>query len=80
MGPTKLKLREILYEEQLGLCCYCCRKLNYHTHSDDSHIEHFSQRKFGNIVPFLEYTNLHLSCSGYRNQRIVVGIKKKRLV
>ena len=79
MGPTKLKLREILYEEQLGLCCYCCRKLNYpYTHSDDSHIEHFKPKgnlKYSSLS--LEYTNLHLSCSGYRNQKDCCGHKKK---
>jgi uncharacterized protein (TIGR02646 family) len=78
VGDEKQKLRERLYEEQYGLCCYCCKTLNYpYTNSEEAHIEHFKPK--GNplySMLSLEYTNLHLSCSGYKSDRETCGHKK----
>lgn len=54
----KAPLREQLYHEQEGLCCYCCQKLKY----EWSHIEHVQSRKHYPNKSF-EYNNLLLSCS-----------------
>mgnify|MGYP003522154302 CR=1 FL=1 len=66
--------KKALMEEQGYICCYCERKLE----ENDSHIEHFKPKgnlKYSSLS--LEYTNLHLSCSGYRNQKDCCGHKKK---
>jgi len=54
----KTPLREQLYQEQNGLCCYCCRKLKF----EWSHIEHLQSRKEYPNKCF-DYDNLLLSCS-----------------
>lgn len=78
VGEPKQKLREALYKEQYGLCCYCCRTLNYpYPNSLEVHIEHFKPKgnpKYCNLS--LEYENLHLSCSGYKSDGKTCGHKK----
>lgn len=54
----KTPLREQLYQEQDGLCCYCCQKLKF----EWSHIEHIQSRKDHPSKCF-DYNNLLLSCS-----------------
>lgn len=78
IGEAKQKLREELYEEQYGLCCYCCKEVLYpYPNTTDSHIEHFRPQ---GIIAYtalsLEYTNLHLSCSGFKYSRDSCGHKK----
>ncbi len=78
IGEEKQKLREALYEEQFGLCCYCCKSLMFpYPYSEESHIEHF--RPKGNLLYAtlsLEYSNLHLSCSGFKSTKDSCGHKK----
>lgn len=63
-NPQKNELRNKLYTEQKGLCCYCEQSVSM---SGDCHIEHFRPRSLGNIDP-LDYSNLLLSC-GPNTQR-----------
>lgn len=79
IGAIKQKVREELYEEQLGLCCYCCKSLQYpYTNSVESHIEHFKPKSDIRYTKLsLDYSNLHLSCSGYKNNRDCCGHKKE---
>lgn len=78
MGEEKQKLREELFEEQYGLCCYCCKGLQFpYPYSEESHIEHFKPKSkplYSHLS--LEYSNLHLSCSGYKNTHDSCGHKK----
>lgn len=78
IGEEKQKLREVLHEEQFGLCCYCCKQLNYpYPNSEELHIEHFKPKgdpKYAALS--LDYNNLHLSCSGYKSDRETCGHKK----
>lgn len=78
IGDEKQKIREKLYEEQYGLCCYCCKLLKYpYTNSEEFHIEHFRPKSNTNYSHLgLEYSNLHLSCSGYKSNRECCGHKK----
>lgn len=78
IGEEKQKLREVLFEEQYGLCCYCCKDISFpYTNSIDCHIEHFRPQGLKAYkVLSLEYSNLHLSCSGTKNSRENCGHKK----
>ena len=55
---VKTPLREELFREQGGLCCYCCQKLKL----EWSHIEHVQCRQDYPNKRF-DYDNLLLSCS-----------------
>lgn len=55
---VKTPLREELFLEQGGLCCYCCQKLKL----EWSHIEHVQCRQDYPKKRF-DYDNLLLSCS-----------------
>jgi len=55
---VKTPLREQLFQEQNGLCCYCCQKLRL----EWSHIEHVQCRQDHPKKRF-DYDNLLLSCS-----------------
>ena len=55
---VKTPLREELFREQGGLCCYCCQKLKL----EWSHIEHVQCRQDYPKKRF-DYDNLLLSCS-----------------
>lgn len=51
------ELREQLYKEQRGLCCYCMQRIT----KDNSNIEHFlPQQAF--IENQVDYYNLYLAC------------------
>lgn len=78
IGDEKQKIREELYEEQLGVCCYCCKRIAFpYTNSIESHIEHFRPKGEPRYAALsLEYSNLHLSCSGYKSCRDSCGHKK----
>ncbi len=54
----KAPLRQQLYDEQLGICCYCCKSLG----NDKTIIEHLKSRKNYPSKRF-DYDNLLLSCS-----------------
>jgi uncharacterized protein (TIGR02646 family) len=54
----KAPLRQQLYGEQLGICCYCCKSLN----NEKTVIEHLKSRKNYPMKRF-DYDNLLLSCS-----------------
>ena len=69
----KKNIKEELISEQLGLCCYCCKSINY----NNSHIEHFRPR---DTFPKMsvDYTNLHACCmSSGKSKRC--GTKKENL-
>ncbi len=55
--------RNILIQEQCGLCCYCESLVN----SGDGHIEHLEPRK-KNQKRTYDYTNLAISCNGGNGQ------------
>ena len=78
IGEVKQLLKTALYDEQHGLCCYCCKEVSYpYPYAEDSHIEHFRPKGvklYENIS--LDYTNLHVSCSGYKETRENCGHKK----
>ena len=78
IGNEKQRLREKLYEEQYGLCCYCCRFLKHpYQNSVEVHIEHFKPKGDPLYAPLsLEYNNLHLSCSGHKSDHETCGHKK----
>ena len=52
-------LREQLYAEQNGLCCYCCKKIT--TNSNDVSVEHLQDKHQHPKLQFT-YENLLLSC------------------
>ncbi|MEN2752610.1 retron system putative HNH endonuclease [Psychrobacter sp. FBL11] len=54
----KAPLRQQLYDEQLGICCYCCKSLN----NEKTVIEHLKSRRNYPTKRF-DYDNLLLSCS-----------------
>lgn len=58
--PEEIKapLRKQLYDEQYGICCYCCKSLG----NDKTVIEHLKSRKNYPNRRF-DYDNLLLSCS-----------------
>ena len=60
-NPEKEVVREALFNEQHGLCCYCeCRIICDHTMV---HIEHlYPQSLYSNMT--VDYNNLLLSCNG----------------
>lgn len=78
IGEPKQRLKTSLYDEQYGLCCYCCKEVSYpYPNSEDSHIEHFRPKgikQYENLS--LDYINLHISCSGYKETRENCGHKK----
>lgn len=55
---VKAPLRKQLYDEQLGVCCYCCKRLD----NEKTVIEHLRSRK-NNPDKRFDYDNLLLSCS-----------------
>lgn len=58
--PSFRKLRDLLNEEQGGVCCYCGLKLNY-TNVSTRSVEHVKPKsKYVELVG--DYTNLLLSC------------------
>lgn len=60
----KILLKEQFIKEQMGLCCYCCGRLDY----DQSHIEHYYPRnlcKIKNRKKQTDYNNMFASCNGY---------------
>jgi uncharacterized protein (TIGR02646 family) len=78
IGEPKQQLKAVLYEEQYGLCCYCCKSISYpYPNAPDLHIEHFRPKGIEIYKRLsLEYDNLHLSCSGYKDERENCGHKK----
>ncbi len=56
-GVEKSAVREALFDEQGGICCYCERRLT----DADSHIEHFHPQSDLTVDP-LDYGNLLYSC------------------
>lgn len=55
----KQSLREQLYIEQKGLCCYCCKKVT--TNSNNVSVEHLKDKHQHRKLQF-SYDNLLLSC------------------
>ena len=78
IGEPKQQLKITLHDEQYGLCCYCCKALSEpYPNNDSINIEHFKPK--GNSLYeklSLDYNNLHISCSGYKDQRENCGHKK----
>lgn len=66
------KVKEALWDEQGGICCYCMKALEYY----DSHLEHFLPRHF-NAGLEVEYSNMLLSCNGEWGDRTHCGHKKE---
>lgn len=64
-------IKVALIEEQYGLCCYCMSKIEDY----NSHIEHFIPQSF-DCTKDLEYTNMMVSCNGYKGNRLNCGHKK----
>ena len=59
----KNTVKNRLISEQFGLCCYCCKGIQY----DNSHIEHF--RPQGTFTDkTVDYENIHVSCEGNKNK------------
>jgi uncharacterized protein (TIGR02646 family) len=76
VGKQKQQLKEVLYDEQYGLCCYCCKLLQYpYPYDENIHIEHFRPQDSYKDLD-LDYGNLHISCSGYKNMGENCGHKK----
>ncbi len=65
-------IKEILIEEQYGLCCYCTNKIDDY----NSHIEHFIPQSL-DYTKDLEYSNMIVSCDGYKGNRNNCGHKKE---
>ena len=63
-------VRASLSEEQHGLCCYCCNKLQ-----DSFHIEHFKPQEFYPQLS-LDYGNMHASCTSVKPDNKHCGAKK----
>lgn len=61
-GNTKTKLKEILFDEQRGLCCYCMQKIEREKlNTNEIGIEHFLPRSIFHEAE-LDYFNLYLTC------------------
>ena len=59
-GKEKHRLKEYLYNEQYGLCCYCMKEIK---DINDCHIEHIKpQCTFENDT--MDYNNMLISCNG----------------
>lgn len=67
---VKSQLKKSLFDEQFGLCAYCCASIKI----EASHIEH--------IIPHcsrigqMDYNNLVCSCNGFQIARNTCGHKK----
>ena len=61
-----------LIEEQYGLCCYCMSRIEDY----NSHIEHFIPQSL-DYTKDLEYTNIMVSCDGYKGNHLNCGHKKE---
>jgi uncharacterized protein (TIGR02646 family) len=67
------ELKQSLSYEQLGLCCYCCCKLDEQPRP--AHIEHFKpQSSYPQLS--LDYQNMHLSCTANLSHNYHCGHKK----
>ena len=60
-----------LIEEQHGLCCYCTNQIEDY----NSHIEHFIPQSL-DCTKDLDYSNIMVSCNGYKEKRLNCGHKK----
>lgn len=73
IGETKQTFKQYLIDEQKGLCCYCCKKINWY----NSHIEHIKPK---GVLEFkaedLNYNNMVASCNGLKDNRENCGHKK----
>lgn len=67
---VKRDLKQSLFDEQYGLCGYCCAAITLRT----SHIEHIVPQCSGTRQ--LDYQNLICSCNGYQVNRNTCGHKK----
>lgn len=81
----KQNLKNVLHQEQGGLCIYCEKKINLRNKS--SHFEHLlpkdKQGAYAHLV--FDYHNLSLSCNGEENESIYkskeyCGHKKLNLI
>lgn len=62
-GLNKKELRQQLFEEQGGICCYCMRRIKNDDFQTSTKIEHVkSQLNHPNLQ--LKYQNLLLACTG----------------
>ena len=73
IGKEKQDLKNHIIDEQYGLCCYCCKRIEAY----NSHIEHFNpQHNDATKLFVLDYSNLLVSCNGYKDKRENCGHKK----
>lgn len=89
----KKVLRNDLYQEQNGLCCYCCQKLSFDINNNvfDHHtkIEHFLIKSAIDVentlkpqafrVRIYEYNNLMLACAGGETYEVKAQNRYNRL-
>ena len=64
-------IKVALIEEQCGICCYCMSKIEDY----NSHIEHFIPQSIDSTKD-LEYSNMMISCNGYKENHLNCGHKK----
>ena len=70
-GEKYHDIKVALIEEQYGICCYCMNKIEDY----NSHIEHFIPQSV-DYTKDLEYSNMMVSCNGYKDNRLNCGHKK----
>ena len=59
---SKEELREVLFKEQFGLCCYCMNAIK--NEPLYTKIEHFLPKETYNPKEVFEYKNLFAACNG----------------
>ncbi len=70
-GEEYHKLKTHIIDEQFGLCCYCCKRVEAY----NSHIEHFRPQSRYPEHDLL-YSNMLVSCNGYKDKNENCGHKK----
>lgn len=72
-GEDYHNLKIHIIDEQYGLCCYCCKEIQDY----NSHIEHLKpQHQYQSET--LNYSNLLVSCNGYKDNKENCGHRKDR--